>query len=354
MVLFITRKYPPKVGGMENFSAGLAKALDDNCIVLALRYSQLHLVWWLPLTILRAVWISRKVDSIHIGDGVLAWLGILLRFITKKPISITVHGLDLTYSKFGYQKYIWPALKRYTTIIAVSKNTENILTEHGITKLHTTVIPNGVDIEYWNFPHSKSPLQNILPNTVPGSSFVMITVGRLIQRKGVAWFVEQIMPLLPKQVIYIIVGSGPEQEHIQKTISQLNLHKQVFTVGRVNETVLKQIYGAADIFIMPNIEISNDVEGFGIVAIEAGACGLPVLAAKVEGMQDILVDGSTGFLVESASTTAWKQAISDVLEKVSFNDEPLNSERIKTLTAQRFSWKKVAAQYQDIFKILSK
>lgn len=349
MVLFITRKYPPNVGGMENFSAGLAKALGNQFVVLALRYSQVHLLWWLPLTLLRAIWISRKVDSIHIGDGVLAWLGIILRQITRKPVSITVHGLDLTYSKFGYQKYIWSALKRFTTIIAVSKNTENILTEHGIAKSCSTVIPNGVDIEYWNFPHSKIPLANILPDTLPDSPFVIITVGRLIQRKGVAWFVEQIMALLPKRVVYVIVGSGPEQERIQKTIDQLGLHKQVYMVGRVNETVLKHIYGAADIFVMPNIEISNDVEGFGIVAIEAGACGLPVLAANVEGMQDILVDGSTGFLVESASTTAWKQAISGVLDQV-----PLNSERIKSLTAQRFSWEKVAAQYQEIFKTLSK
>ncbi len=349
MVLFITRKYPPKVGGMENFSAGLTKALAGDCFVLPLRHSQVHLLWWLPYVVLKGIWVSRRVDSIHIGDGVLAWLGVFLHWLTKKPISITVHGLDLTYNKYGYQQYIWWGLKRYSAIVAVSKNTAHILSTHGIPESTTFTISNGVDMQEWDIPRSKKPLEKLIQNIPVDSSFIMLTVGRLIKRKGVAWFVEKVMPQLPKNVIYIIVGSGPEQQHIQQLITSLHLDTRAYMLGRVDEHTLKALYGAADVFVMPNIQIANDVEGFGIVAIEAGASGLPVLAAKVEGMQDILVDGSTGLLIQSEDAEAWKQAIYEAVNNGSYD-----SERIISITKQKFSWETVARQYQNMFNILTK
>lgn len=349
MVLFITRKYPPSVGGMENFSAGLANALGGDCIVLSLGRSQVHLPWWIPFVCLRALLLSPKVNSIHIGDGVLAWLGVVLTWITRKPISITVHGLDLTYSKFGYQAYVWPALKRYHSIIVVSKNTERILLEHGIEQQCVTVIPNGINSHEWATSYTRADIDAVVKKQLPDSAFIMITVGRLIQRKGVAWFLEKVMSELPANAVYLIAGTGPDQERIQSIISEHELAGRVYMLGRIDDESLKKLYAAADVFIMPNIEVVNDVEGFGIVAIEAGASGVPVIAANVEGMQDIFIDESTGFLVESNSAEAWRQAISSLM-----SSPRLDAQHIKQITAKRFSWDTIARQYRDVFNSLIK
>ncbi|MBU0671024.1 glycosyltransferase, partial [Patescibacteria group bacterium] len=111
-VLFITRKYPPQVGGMEQFSHGLISSIDCDKQTIILNKSQKNLIWWYPLALIRAIFKLRKVDMVHVGDGVLARMARCLKFFTKKPVVITVHGLDVVWSKGWYQKLFVSKLKK--------------------------------------------------------------------------------------------------------------------------------------------------------------------------------------------------------------------------------------------------
>lgn len=346
-ILFITRKYPPVIGGMERFSYDFFEAFKDQTKLIALHKSQKNLIWWIPYAFVRALVTARKVNIIHIGDGALAWLGVLIKYFMRKPISITVHGLDLTYKKFGYQKMIWSALRHYDAVVCVSDQTKNIVVQNGINPKKVYVIHNGVNMGEWCNARNKDVLSRFIPQKTE-NKFVLLTVGRLIARKGVAWFVGNVMPSLPDNVMYLITSDGPERELIEKKIDQYKLNSKVKMLGELSSDMIKQLYCAADLFIMPNIEIENDREGFGIVAIEAAASGLPVLASNIEGIRDAVVDGKTGFLIESSNAYAWKQAINNALIQL-----PFSNEEVTKVVEKEFSWDVISQQYSNLFNEIS-
>ncbi len=344
-VLFITRKYPPHIGGMENYSAGFVKSLAGIVDVIALRKSQVHLIWWIPMVIIKAVIQARKYDVIHIGDAVLAWPGVMISWLSRKPITITIHGLDITYKKYGYQVLVWFALKHYRHIVCVSNGTADLLYKRGWSKDTVSVITNAIDPQNWKIPRDRTILNEYIQES-QGEIQVVLTVGRLVKRKGVAWFISEVMPTLPNSVHYIVVGSGPEHNTITKAIETQNLQHRVHVLGRVEDDVLRKLYGAVDVFIMPNIQVQNDIEGFGIVVIEASASGLPVIASNLEGIRDAVIDGSTGFLVESNNVIAWQQAIHNILQ------DPFKRQSVRSATIEQFSWATARKMYLTIFNNL--
>lgn len=353
-ILFITRKFPPAVGGMEQFSAGFAKQFEDETVVIALRSSQRNLVWWIPYMILRAVWLARMVDVIHIGDGVLAWPGKLVHWLTRKPIAITVHGLDLTYSNFGYQRYIWSGLRGYSAIVCVSAYTESIVQAH-LADARTLVIHNGIELPEHvtnstiiSTTARAAQITKYLPNLDITHSKVLLTIGRLVKRKGVNWFIKEVMSHLPSNYHYVIAGSGPEREKIEHTIAALQLSDRVHLLGYVPDEDIPALYSVADAFLMPNISVSGDVEGFGMVALESAAAGVPVIASNLEGITDAVIDHSTGFLVESSNVKAWKQAIHDVVEQ-----SALPEQQVIQAVRRQYAWPVIKQSYQHLFNSLN-
>ena len=336
-ILFITRKYPPQVGGMERFSADVVSALHrytpHSVKVIALTRGQANLLWWVPLAVVKGLWYGRLVDVIHIGDGVLSGVGWLLKRLLKKPVVVTVHGLDLTYNRLGYQRYVWQFLSKLDTVVAVSSGTAQIVQQRK-PNIPVTVINNGVFIETCD----------VLPDRAVNDQPMLLTVGRLVPRKGVAWFVDQVMPQLDDSVQYCITSTGPELDAIQQMIDKHGLQQRVHLMGQVSDQQIQQLYRTADAFVMPNIMLPNDVEGFGIVAIEAAAAGLQVVAADVPGIRDAVVDGETGFLVESSSVLSWVEAISTAL------NQPLAPESVQQSAAAQYSWLQLVAQYELLYQ----
>jgi phosphatidylinositol alpha-1,6-mannosyltransferase len=127
--------------------------------------------------------------------------------------------------------------------------------------------------------------------------FVLLTVGRIVQRKGFESVLEALKVIKDRNIDfeYRIVGGGPYKKEVLRIIDKLNLEGCVSLLGEVDET--DSSYQAADIFIMPSIELPGDVEGFGIVFLEAGLHGLPVIASRSGGIPDAVKDGETGLLV---------------------------------------------------------
>jgi phosphatidylinositol alpha-1,6-mannosyltransferase len=114
-------------------------------------------------------------------------------------------------------------------------------------------------------------------------------------------------------VQYVIVGSGPDEERLRQIVDHHGLHDAVHFAGRVPWDDLLLYYNAADVFVMPSREDPPDVEGFGLVFLEANACGTPVIGANAGGVPDAIVDGTTGYLVPPADPAALADALASVL-----------------------------------------
>lgn len=160
---------------------------------------------------------------------------------------------------------------------------------------------------------------------------ILLTVGRLVKRKGHQWFIANVIPKLPKDTIYLIAGDGEEKENIAQTITKLGLEKRVFLLGRISDELKKDLYNSSDLFIIPNINIKGDMEGLGIVAIEAGSAGLEAIASNTEGIRDAIVNGKTGWLVETGNSK-------DFIDKI--NGQRIKKEIITKNVWENFSLKK--------------
>lgn len=340
-VLFITRKYPPQVGGMESFSFGLINNISCEKEAIILNKKQIHLIWWLPYALIKSLFKARKVDYVHLGDGLLAPLGLIIKKIIHKPVAVTVHGLDIMYKNILYQKICVNSLKYLDKVICVSKSTKQDCLEKKIPEKKLYIIPNGIDTN----KISHSSLANRLWTN--DQRRILLTVGRLVKRKGVKWFIENVMPKLNSNIEYWIVGQGPEKENIIKAIQNNNLQTRIKLLGFIDNKELENIYLQADLFIMPNINVKGDREGFGIVALEAAVHGLPIIAADIDGISEAIVNGKNGYLVESGNHSEFIKKINDLLV---FQSLELRK-KIFNFTQKQYSWQKISNIYLNIFQI---
>jgi phosphatidyl-myo-inositol dimannoside synthase len=311
-ILIITRNYPPQTGGLENYSFNLVRELRRlmPVRVIALNKSKAHLIWFLPMSFLKGLMAiyGRSIRRVHLCDGFLATLGLLLKILSNARVSVSVHGLDITFPNRVYQRVIPYCLARLDENVCVSRATRDECICRGVPAQRCSVIPNGVNIEEIYLPVDRNRLLRQIESVLRrplGNRKILLTVGRLVKRKGISWFVENVMPQVGEEYIYVVVGSGPELPAINKLISAYRLTDKVVVAGRQPDHIRNRLLNVAEAFIMPNIAIPGDVEGFGIAALEAGACGLPVIASDLQGIRDAVIDGVTGYLVRERDAKAF-------------------------------------------------
>jgi glycosyltransferase involved in cell wall biosynthesis len=343
-VLFVTRKYPPRMGGMESLSHGLTTGYPEPKSLIALGRSQKHLVWFLPYAFIRGALTAHRYDLIHLGDAVLSPLGLLPRVLFGRAIAISVHGLDLTFPHPLYQAYLKLFLRAHV-FIANSESTRSIAEARGLTPVRTITI--GVPEHYFAVGRGKRPDPELEQRRAGRT--VLLTVGRLVRRKGVAWFVRHVLPQL-SGVLYLVVGVGPEHEEILRAASETGTTDKLWLIGKVSAERLLDLMSSSDIFVMPNIEVAGDVEGFGIVAIEAAASGLPVVAARLEGIPDAIADGQNGTLVDAGDAAGFTLALTRLLTDA---EARLHAgERGRAYTREQNSWPRIISRYVELFNAL--
>jgi glycosyltransferase involved in cell wall biosynthesis len=180
-------------------------------------------------------------------------------------------------------------------------------------------------------------LERLLSRSI-GDRKVLLTVGRLVERKGVCWFIDKVLPELGSSYVYLVAGDGPERGRAQRIVEQRGLREQVHLLGKVTDRDLEALYRTADVFVMPNVPVPGTMEGFGLVALEAASAGVPVVASDLEGIRDAVVDGETGVLVESGNVAAFVDAIKRA--------QAMPREQVASATAA-FSWENVARRYDE-------
>lgn len=355
-ILFITRKFPPSVGGMELFAYELSEALNSK--------ADLRLVKWagrgrvravliaLPYLYLRAKWELLKggVDVIHAQDGVLAPIAYVLSRLFRKPYTVQIHGLDITYRNPLFKAIVPPAVKKADLIFCISHDAARHLTKTGVDENKVKVINLAVS----DVMHGKSDKNQLLAKlNLPADTPLILTVGRLVERKGVAWFIDKVLPaLLQKQpkLIYLIAGEGGERSKIEDIIRKHNLNKHVRLLGRVDDETRLALYNGADVFVMPNINVPGDIEGFGLVLLEAALCARPIVAADTEGLKDAVVNGQNGLLVPMKDSVAFTKEINHFLADTDHSKKFADAARQFTLGNYR--WDKVAERYIELYKTI--
>src|SRR5207302_8010578 len=111
----------------------------------------------------------------------------------------------------------------------------------------------------------------------------------------------------------LIIGEGPLRELIETRIASLHLGDHVVLLGRVDDDTLRAAYHVTDLFVMPNIPVQNDIEGFGLVALEAAAAGRYVVASKLDGIPEAIIPGENGTLLDPLDSEAFATTILDLL-----------------------------------------
>lgn len=374
-VLFITRKYPPSRGGMESFSVGLIQHFESRKFAITYGGSQRWLLGFYAMAFIRALFLIfvHNVSIIHLGDGVLAPMGWILKTLTRRPVVVTVHGKDVTFPFFLYQRLIVSFFKTLDHVVAVSSKTEAECLKRGIPRERCSVIPNGV------FPpsittHTQTSVRSVLQEHFPqlreiviDSKPILLSVGRFSKRKGTRWFLEEVFPQLSNDVCYFIVGKDTTEindfgswfgtkkirhtEEIQTVVQERGWGRRVFLFGEVSSENLELFYHACDIFLMPNIEVEGDFEGFGIVGLEAAIRGLPVIASNLEGIQEAIHDRKNGLLVSSRDAEGFRKIILGLLEDSEVRR--MIGEQAVNYTAQHFSWQAIARRYAHLFDRIS-
>jgi glycosyltransferase involved in cell wall biosynthesis len=295
---------------------------------------------------------SNHVKLIHLSDALLTPLGLALRTLLRVPVVVTVHGLDVTYSNRVYQWLIPKCLSRMDKIICVSSYTRRQCIRRGVPAHLCEVVPNGVNVEEFADLHTERGLHNLrlLAGNRLKDRKVLLTVGRLIERKGVVHFLTEVMPRLlaaRQDFSYLIVGEGPQRELIETRITSLHLEDHVILLGRVDDETLRASYQVADLFVMPNIPVQNDIEGFGLVALEAAAAGRFVVASKLDGIPEAIISGQNGLLLDPLDSEGFTQTILDLLE----DDEHRTrlGEQARDFARRRYSWDIIARRYLRVF-----
>ena len=346
-LLFVSHSFPPEnsplesIGGMQRVAVELADVLakrDDlqyRQLVLrsAWRWHHIQCVPWLAATATRLHRIAsqKQTDVVLFSSMVTGALATLIRrrcSAANIQLAAIAHGRDVTLPGIYQTLQVRRTLKALDCVLPVSRATGLECEERGMPPSRIQVIPNGVTISRYTVgPGSGGRVQKLL------------SVGRLVKRKGFAWFVDQVMPVLPSHVEYWIAGTGPESETIRHAASARGLEGRVHLLGRCSDEHLVKLYGESDLLIMPNLPVEGDMEGFGVVMLEAGSSGTPAIAADLEGIRDVITNDVNGRLVPSGDASAFKDAI------LNYPTSAAARAKARKHTAANFSWPSVAELY---------
>lgn len=351
-MLYITRKYPPAVGGMENFSYHLYNHFDTDRVdtdIISLGRSQKHLVWFLPYALLKTVCTAGRYDIIFVGDALLSSIGWFTKlFHRNKKVIVNVFGLDITFKNKLYQFYLKLFYRCFDKYISISKETDNALQKRGAHD--SVIITPGIDTQQFS-GECADYAQIRRKYGISEDDTVLITVGRLVRRKGVNWFVRNVMPSLKGEPVkYLIIGAGEDYDTIAAGIAEHGLEEQVKLLGRVDTPVLNAIYTHADAFIMPNIPVDGDMEGFGLVAAEASLAGLTVVASGIEGIKDAIIDKKNGYLLESGNAAQYLAKIRDICQNRTAYRE--TAKQFQQYTRDTYSWESICNQYLELLETI--
>ncbi|MFY9180602.1 MAG: glycosyltransferase family 4 protein [Venatoribacter sp.] len=349
-ILIITRNLPPLVGGMERLNWHMADELSKYAEVkiiapkgsAALKPENVTITECplkpLPLFMLvalcKAIWLALtyKPTTVLAGSGLTAPLAWLASKLAGAKSAAYLHGLDITVQSKPYQKIWVPFFKRLDHIIVNSTPTKQLALNAGIQEEKIGIVYPGVEIP--NAPQPAEAIQAFKQKHQLEDKKILLSVGRLTTRKGLKEFVENALPNIVKKVpnaLLLVVGEAPKnslgagiqtRDEIEKAAHINHISNNIVFLGKVNEQILNICFELAHLHIFPIRYIKDDPEGFGMVAIEAAAHGLPTIAFATGGVIDAVKNEYSGYLVKSGDYNELGKKVIEALQlnKTSWRD----------------------------------
>lgn len=360
-IFYISHTHPPEgailenEGGMQRASMQLIGELNRrNDVELSLLTINVSGRGWVGLKALfflikqlftlPAKVKNREPDVILFSSMVTASLAFFLRRKLDIPLVTINHGRDVKLKNSIYQRFVPKIFESLDGIISVSRATRQACIDRGMDPDKGVALGNGFNMDTLRiFPDKQASRKEL--KTKFGidldNRFMLLTVGRQVKRKGHEWFIRNVFPRLRKDLVFLAIGDGPEFEHIQQAADESGERDRIFLLGRQPDEVLKQSYAAADLFVMPNIPIEGDMEGFGIVLLEANMARTPAIASDLEGIKDVITDGKNGYRIPPLDDQSFANKINTILN----NGLAELSEQTRMFVLSQFSWEHVAREY---------
>lgn len=383
-ILFVSHKYPPATGGMEKQSYELIHGVAKHTKVHLLVYrkdEQRLLSFFIGLNrkILQMLRDNPDIEVIHFNDGLIASMALFHKGYEHIKRVVTLHGLDVVFPLRYFQQKIIPKFNKYDLVITVSHATAKEAVYRGISATKIKVIANGVDHQIAEQPEVTLEQLTVKYPILQSKPKYFITLGRPVKRKGFSWLLDHVvrelpnnfqlimlgpfnkkpkwtdkmLRLLPKKIYHIItlfLGYPSDEIQIRKLLKNPQIAAKVVHFGKVPFPDLKALLANSTAFLMPNIHVPGDMEGFGLVCLEASLSGTLVVASATEGIIDAIKDKKNGILLPSSDKEAWKRMINELLEECSsFNEKKIS---YQNYSRAHYSWDKMAGEYWDVFQEL--
>jgi len=343
-ILLIARVFPPRIGGIERYIYNIYNRIsksfeisvitpketgdlifDDSQTLNVIRTFRLPLIRDRLRTPLVGMIIHafqeiyrNKPQQIHCDQFESAIISKLLSVYFRIPYIVYAYGMEISDNKWIRLKS-W-ALRDAAAIITISEDTKNKLKElPNISEERIKIVYPGVDTLRFKINRQDSRIRLMYGLC---DKKIILTVGRLthIREKGhdtVIKAMPGIVSCIPNSV-YLVVGQGDDRNRLEQLAHKHKIQENIIFVGNVTDENLHEYYQACDVFVMLSRDRVNKHggilgEGFGIVFLEAGACGKPVIGSKSGGIPDAIVNGETGYLVDPTDLNAVVTAITNLL-----------------------------------------
>jgi phosphatidylinositol alpha-1,6-mannosyltransferase len=319
------------VGGIQKFNRDFLQALDSCALVERVHAKPRRILAPIEEAIPESVvydrraaggkaafmlrlaahaWGMRPADLVVCGHLHLLPAAWLLARLRGARLALIIHGVEAWEPS---RKYLANRLARSVdTFISVSHfSAERFSRWSKVPMDRAFILPNCVDLNRFQ-PEQRDLM--LVERYGLQSSKVILTVGRLVAQERHKGFDEviKIMPQLVKRfpnLKYMIVGDGPDRPRLEAKVGALGVSDNVVFAGFIPESEKVAHYNLADVYVMPSLG-----EGFGIVLIEAAACGVPVVGSRADGSREALLDGRLGCLVDPRNQRELVQAITAALE----------------------------------------
>jgi phosphatidyl-myo-inositol dimannoside synthase len=377
--LLITEIFPPQIGGSGRWFWEVYRRLprgqfliaageqsgqesfdrthDLRLVRLPLKLSSFSVLgwsylrdYWRPLRKLARLVRAERVRMVHCGrclpEGLLA---LALRHWTGVEFACYVHGEDMTLTGTS-RELTWltrRVIRRAAFLIANSENTARILREDwGVAGQRVFVMHPGVDTGTFT-PAAPDPAARARLGW--GKRRVVLTVGRLQKRKGQDMMIRALSAIrgIVADVLYAVVGNGEERGALRMLARSEGVEDCVQFLGEVGDAGLLECYRQCDLFALPNREVGKDIEGFGMVLVEAQACGKPVIAGASGGTGETMRVGETGYVVPCDGPERLASLVPELLQ------DPSRLERMgaaaRRWVQERFDWQTLSREAAQLF-----
>lgn len=288
-----------------------------------------------------------SVATLHAGrvlpEGLVA---LIVARLFRKPVVIYAHGEEITAWKNPMKQRLSRFVYRQAgTVVANSRFTRDLLLVRGVSDDRIRLIYPGVDTRSYRPGLEIGDLRRGID--AEGAKLIL-SVGRLTRRKGFDQVIRALPVLLERDidVHYALIGIGEDEEHLRNLAAEEGVSERLHLLGHVSPEDLPRWYNAADVFAMPNREIGGDTEGFGMVFIEAAACGTPAIAGQAGGTGSAVLDNETGLRIDGSDGGQVVEALYRIL-----GDEAL-ARRLSRNALERvqreFAWEAVAEKTRPL------